>query len=284
LLVLTAAGTLAGIGEIGEIGIRTPYLARGYRDDPSHTHERFIVNPFTAAAGDRIYRTGDWGRYRPDGTVAFVGRADSQVKVRGHRVELGEVEGALRDAGAGTVAVVIWPDGHSPTSAPGEGQLVAYIATEDGPPPDPQTLRRQVRARLPEYMVPVAFVAVDRLPLTPNGKLDRAALPPPPTPDADAGSYVPPRDETEALLAGYGAEAGATTTVSALNAPTNTREKNSSGPIWAKSFVKPATTTTETPKPAIRSKRKSKGSNKRGALWGLKTTSGWRSKVRTKEG
>lgn len=202
LLVLTAAGTLAGIGEIGEIGIRTPYLARGYRDDPSHTHERFIVNPFTAAAGDRIYRTGDWGRYRPDGTVAFVGRADSQVKVRGHRVELGEVEGALRDAGAGTVAVVIWPDGHSPTSAPGEGQLVAYIATEDGPPPDPQTLRRQVRARLPEYMVPVAFVAVDRLPLTPNGKLDRAALPPPPTPDADAGSYVPPRDETEALLAG----------------------------------------------------------------------------------
>src|SRR5689334_9071673 len=96
LLVVNGQGELAGIGELGEIWVRTPNLSLGYLGAPEATSERFMVNPFTKAADDRVYRTGDLGRYRPDGTVEFWGRRDAQVKVRGFRVELGDVEAALR--------------------------------------------------------------------------------------------------------------------------------------------------------------------------------------------
>jgi acyl carrier protein len=173
LLVLAAAGHLAGIGEVGEICVRSPHLARGYHDDEAATRARFPQNPFTGDPGDRIYRTGDLGRYLPDGDVVFVARADQQVKIRGFRVELGEIEAQLgRIPGVREAVVLAHGDGA------GERRLVAYLTAEPGdsePPTVPQ-IRRALAERLPAYMVPSGFVLLDRLPLTPNGKVDRKAL------------------------------------------------------------------------------------------------------------
>jgi amino acid adenylation domain-containing protein len=192
LLVLSADGSVAGIGEVGEIVIRTPYLARGYLNDDALTAGRFVPNPATGAAGDRMYRTGDLGRYRPDGTVEVAGRADRQINLRGFRVEPGEVEAALRAHPAVRDAAV---------EARGEDdarRLVAYLVARG----EPRTaeVRDTLRATLPEHMVPSAFVWLDALPLTPNGKLDRAALPDPGAPASEA-AYVPPRTPTEEVLA-----------------------------------------------------------------------------------
>jgi amino acid adenylation domain-containing protein len=199
LLVLTSSGALAGVGELGEVCVRTPYLSRGYLNDAALTAQRFIVNPFTGDAADRVYRTGDLGRYRPDGTVEIAGRADRQVKVRGFRIEPGEVESALRAHPSLRDAAVL---------ARGEGdarRLVAWVvpsSAEAGA--DVDALRAHLAAALPEWMVPSAFVSLDALPLTPNGKLDRAALP---DPEPSAGAeHVPARTGTERTLAAIWAE------------------------------------------------------------------------------
>ena len=193
LLVLRPDGAPAGIGEVGEIVIRTPYLSRGYLNDEALTASRFAVNPATADPCDRTYRSGDLGRYRPDGTVEVAGRADRQVKLRGFRVEPGEIEAALRaHPGVRDAAVLARGDGD-------ERRLVAYLVAH-GERPRAAELRQALRATLPDFMVPSAFVFLDALPLTPNGKLDRRALPDPQAPAADAG-HVAPRTPTEEVLA-----------------------------------------------------------------------------------
>ncbi|HWS56473.1 MAG TPA: amino acid adenylation domain-containing protein, partial [Pyrinomonadaceae bacterium] len=196
LLVVNAAGQLAGVGELGEVYLRSPHIARGYVGDEALTRERFIPNPFTGLAGDRLYKTGDLGRYLPDGSVEALGRADAQVKVRGYRVEPGEVEAALRrHAGVREAVVVARPD------AQGQRRLVAYVVAREGAGAVAASeLRAHLAERLPDYMVPSAFVTLERLPLTPNGKVDRKALPEP-EPQAAAG-HVAPRTPTEELLAG----------------------------------------------------------------------------------
>jgi amino acid adenylation domain-containing protein len=200
LLVVNSAGALAGIGEVGEIWVRSPHLARGYLGDAALTEERFRINPFTGIEGDRVYRTGDLGRYLPNGEVTFAGRADQQVKIRGFRIELGEIEAILGGLPGVREAVVL---------ARGEGseerRLVAYVTPLDPEaPPDTTALRDGLRAQLPAYMVPSAFVALDRLPVTPNGKLDRKALAKIEPEGQDAGlaaSYIEPSSDLERRIA-----------------------------------------------------------------------------------
>jgi amino acid adenylation domain-containing protein len=195
LLVLNAAGALAGVGEVGEIHLRSPHVALGYLDDPELTAERFLANPFGESPGDRVYRTGDLGRYRPDGVVEPLGRADGQVKVRGFRIELGEIEATLAEHPAVREAVVTVRE-----DAPGDRRLAGYVVPgEEGF--DPAELRRHLRERLPEYMVPATFTALAALPLTPNGKTDRRALPAPDDASAAAAEGEAPRTPVEEVVA-----------------------------------------------------------------------------------
>jgi amino acid adenylation domain-containing protein len=174
LLLLNCAGQLAGIGEVGEIYLRSPHIARGYLGDDALTQERFIENPFTKMPGDRLYRTGDLGRYLPDGNVEPLGRADQQVKIRGFRVELGEVEAALGMHPGVREAVVIARE-----DRPGDKRLVGYFVAERAATPASGELREFIKEKLPDYMIPSAFVLMERLPLTPNKKVDRRGLPAP---------------------------------------------------------------------------------------------------------
>ncbi len=196
LLVLDRAGRLAGIGEVGEIAIRSPHLARGYLGDEALTRERFLANPFTGRPGDRIYRTGDLGRYLPDGQVAFAGRADGQVQIRGFRVETGEIETVLGAQPGIREAVVM---ARETPGAVGDRRLVAYVVADPERPPDPVAVREALRRRLPVYMIPSAYVVLERLPLLPNGKVDRRSLPEP-AEDRQA-EHVPPSTPTEETLA-----------------------------------------------------------------------------------
>jgi amino acid adenylation domain-containing protein len=173
LLVLTAGRRLAGIGELGEIYVRSPHLALGYLDEEL-TQERFLTNPFTNIADDRLYKTGDLGRYLPDGNVEFAGRDDRQIKIRGFRVEPEEIEAALGEHASLLKTVVILRG-----DRPGQEQLVAYLVAAVEHPPTAGELRRFLKSRLPDYMIPSAFVYIDALPLTPNGKLDIRVFPVP---------------------------------------------------------------------------------------------------------
>jgi amino acid adenylation domain-containing protein len=191
LLILTPAGDLAGVGELGEIHLRGPHLARGYLDDPALTAERFLPEP-----SGRRYKTGDLGRYLPDGNAEIVGRADHQVKLRGFRIELGEVEAALaRHPGVEECVVLVRED------RPGDRRLVAWVVGEEAP--DLEALRVFLAASLPDYMVPQAVVKLAALPITPAGKIDRLSLP---APETDGDEYVAPRNEVEAVLAAVWAE------------------------------------------------------------------------------
>ncbi|HEU4452818.1 MAG TPA: AMP-binding protein, partial [Longimicrobium sp.] len=197
LLVRNASGALAGIGELGEVWLRSPHVALGYRGDAELTASRFVPNPWTGEAGDWMYRTGDLGRYTPEGEVEPAGRADQQVKVRGFRIELGEVEAALAKHAAVREAIVM---------ARGEGdgkRLVAWL-TSTGERPATREMREHLRALLPDFMVPSSFMWLDALPLTPNGKVDRRALPDPQAPAAAAP--VAPRTATEEMIAEIWAE------------------------------------------------------------------------------
>lgn len=164
----------APVGVPGELHIGGVGLARGYLNRPELTADRFIPHPFRAEPEARLYKTGDRARYLPDGNIEFLGRFDHQVKVRGYRVELGEIEAVLREHPAVREAVVVVRE-----ETPGDKRLAAYVVPEPALPPQTAELHRFLRSRLPDYMVPSAFVVLDALPLTPNGKVDRGALPAP---------------------------------------------------------------------------------------------------------
>ncbi|UZE26281.1 amino acid adenylation domain-containing protein [Pseudomonas sp. B21-056] len=182
------------LGVPGEIYIGGAGVARGYLNRDDLTAERFLKDPFSSEPNARMYRTGDLGRYLPDGNIEYLGRNDDQVKIRGFRIELGEIEAKLAQHEAVKEAVVLARE-----DVPGDKRLVAYFTESETV--DIETLRSHLQARLPEYMVPVAYVQLDALPLTPNGKLDRKALP---APDHDAlisRGYEAPQGEIETTLA-----------------------------------------------------------------------------------
>ncbi|MBK4993444.1 amino acid adenylation domain-containing protein [Pseudomonas sp. S37] len=171
LLVVNPANQLVSVGETGEILIRSPYLSRGYWGDPALTEAKFIANPFTADATDRCYRTGDLGTYLADGSASFLGRADGQVKIRGHRIELAEIENTIsRHPHIGQCVVLANHDSATP-------RLIAYCVARQAT--RASELRQAIAGQLPDYMVPALFVFLDAIPLTPNGKIDKRALPAP---------------------------------------------------------------------------------------------------------
>jgi len=187
-------------GVPGEVHIGGPGVARGYAGRPAETAERFIPDPFSAAAGERLYRSGDLARLLPGGDLLFLGRRDHQIKLRGFRVEPGEIEAVLRSLpGVEDAAVVLRED------TPGDQRLVAYLAAAAGVQPDLQALRGELRSRLPEPMVPAAIVALKALPRTGGGKVDRRALPAP-DPAARSREFVAPRTPLEEIVAGLWAE------------------------------------------------------------------------------
>jgi acyl carrier protein len=190
----------APIGAIGELFIGGDGVALGYRGNPQLTAERFLPDPFAAAPDARMYRTSDRARWRPDGTLEYLGRLDHQVKIRGYRVELGEIESVLATHPAVLrAAVVIRED------RPGDVRLIAYYALRDGMVADEPALREHLQVRLPVYMLPAHYVRLAAIPLTPNGKVDGRALPPP-APDRVATVVAAPASPVERELAAIFAE------------------------------------------------------------------------------
>ncbi|MDP1666746.1 MAG: amino acid adenylation domain-containing protein [Methylobacter sp.] len=187
---------LVPIGVMGEIHIGGMPVGRGYLNRPELTAERFVRDPFIEETDAKMYKTGDLARWLADGTIEYLGRNDFQVKVRGFRIELGEIEAALRQHPLLREVVVGVYE-----SAPGNKQLAAYLVPQSDSMPTPSELRDFLKPKLPEFMVPSAFVLLDKLPLTPSGKIDRKALP---TPDHTRPefeqSYVPPRSPIEEML------------------------------------------------------------------------------------
>jgi amino acid adenylation domain-containing protein len=185
------------VGVPGELYIGGVGLARGYLNRPDLAAERFIPHPLSAEPGARLYKTGDLVRYWPDGNLEFLGRLDHQVKVRGFRIELGEIENRLGQHPGIREAIVLARE-----EQPGGKQLVAYVVPHQQPGPSRQELRNFLREHLPEYMVPAAFVLLERLPQNPNGKVDVRALPAPEgiAPEL-AGAYRAPRTPVEETLA-----------------------------------------------------------------------------------
>ena len=185
-------------GEAGELHIGGPPLARGYLNHPELTAKKFIPDPFSQDPAARLYKTGDMARYSPDGVLEFLGRVDFQVKIRGFRVEPGEIEAVLHQYPHLAEAVVVSYEHHS-----GDKNLVAYTVWSSGyTPASPDELRDFLKQRLPEYMVPAAFITMDRLPLTVNGKVDRKALPQPALAPVSSLPSATPQDEFQARLVG----------------------------------------------------------------------------------
>ncbi|MEU8075367.1 amino acid adenylation domain-containing protein [Catellatospora citrea] len=193
--VLDEHGEPLPVGVPGELHLAGVGLAHGYLNRPELTAEKFV----TGLSGQRLYRTGDLARWRPDGTIDFLGRIDGQVKLRGLRIELGEIEAALRDQpGVREAAVVVRED------SPGDKRLAAYLVTASEP--DTTELRAALKRRLPDYMVPTAYVVLDALPLSPSGKLDRRSLPAPQRGRDANAAFEAPATPTEVTVAGIWAE------------------------------------------------------------------------------
>ncbi|HUF82052.1 MAG TPA: amino acid adenylation domain-containing protein [Burkholderiales bacterium] len=198
LHVLDADRQPVPAGEVGELYIGGAGVARGYLNRPELTQDRFVIDPFSGTPGARLYKTGDLARCRRDGTLEYLGRMDEQVKVRGYRIEPGEIEHALTAHPDVQSCVVLARE-----DDPGNQRLVAYVIAGKGASPTARTLHEFARQRLPEFMTPAQFVFLDAFPLTYNGKVDRKALPAPSgqhTPESRP--FVAPRTQTETTLAG----------------------------------------------------------------------------------
>lgn len=193
LYLLDARMWPVGVGMEGELYIGGTGLARGYLERPDLTAESFVPSPYSDLPGERLYKSGDIARYRFDGQLEFVGRHDAQVKIRGFRIELGEVEVALGQHTSVREAVAVARE-----DVPGEKRLVAYVVAERGEVFSVSELQNFLKQKLPDYMVPTAFVQLETLPLTPNGKVDRRALPHPEVIRPELNDlYAPPRNELE---------------------------------------------------------------------------------------
>ncbi|HEX6083995.1 MAG TPA: AMP-binding protein, partial [Thermoanaerobaculia bacterium] len=194
--ILDAHGEPVPMGVAGEIYIGGDGVARGYLNRPELTAERFLRDPFRAAPNARMYKTGDLGRWLPDGNIEYLGRNDFQVKIRGFRIELGEIEAKLVQCDGVREAVVLARE-----DAAGDKRLVAYLVVQEDADLSVADLRDALSRQLPEYMIPSVFVQLDALPLTANGKLDRQALPAPDSMMLAAREYAPPQGEIEQTLA-----------------------------------------------------------------------------------
>jgi amino acid adenylation domain-containing protein len=211
------------IGVAGELYIGGAGVAQGYLNQTELTAERFVEDPFSPEQGMRLFKSGDLGRWRPDGNIAYLGRNDEQVKIRGFRIELGEIEAQLaRHEALREVIVIVregarhashggpegppWSDGERAARAQqdvsGDKRLVAYFTPRSTKIPSPTELRAHLKAVVPEYMIPSAFVLLERFPTTPNGKLDRRGLPAPASSAYASKPYEAPQGEVEETLAG----------------------------------------------------------------------------------
>ena len=187
-------------GEVGELCVSNPCLAKGYLNRPELTAEKFILNPFDDGFSERLYRTGDMARRGADGSIEFLGRGDQQVKIRGQRLELGEVEATLREHPSVRDCVVL-----ARGDNPDEKYLAAYVVAPSGSQLNPVEIKEFMRTRLPEYMVPSFIIFLDALPLNPNGKVNRLALPDPKTlgvmEQTSTSEFVAPRNSVENRIA-----------------------------------------------------------------------------------
>jgi amino acid adenylation domain-containing protein len=195
LYILDHHQRLVPVGVAGELHVSGAGLARGYAHRADLTAEKFMPHPFSELPGERLYRTGDLARRLTDGQIEFLGRVDHQVKLRGFRVELGEIEVAIASHPAVRQAIVVARE-----DAPGEQRLVAYLVRHEESDLTVKGLRQYLKEKLPEYMIPAAFVVLDALPLTPNGKVERRSLPAPAAIAGDEDSFIAPRDAIELQL------------------------------------------------------------------------------------
>jgi acyl carrier protein len=200
LYILDERQELVPAGVVGELYISGAGVARGYHERAELTAERFVPDPYSGVSGARMYRSGDLAQHLGSGEIEYVGRVDEQVKVRGYRVELGEIEAVIGEQAGVREAVVVQRDDEA-----GGKRLVAYVVS-DGEFKSSE-MREQLQIRLPEYMVPAVFVRLEEMPLTRNGKVDRKALPAPDEsrPEIEE-EYVAPRNETETVLAAIWSE------------------------------------------------------------------------------
>ncbi|PHM36580.1 non-ribosomal peptide synthetase [Xenorhabdus innexi] len=196
IYILNSRGQPVPVGVAGEIYIAGNGVARGYLNNPELTAERFMADPFSAVPASRMYKTGDLGCWRSDGNIEYLGRNDSQIKLRGFRIEPGEIETRLTQCHGVREAVVL-----SRADSSGQKQLVAYLLTQSGAELNPAELRQQLSLHLADYMLPSAFITLETFPLTPNGKLDRQALPAPDISAVVAHQYEAPNGEEEEILA-----------------------------------------------------------------------------------
>ncbi len=199
--LLDEKNQLVPIGAQGELCIGGAQLARGYRDQPALTAEKFVPDPFSTMPGGRLYRSGDLARRRKDGCLEWLSRKDHQVKIRGYRIELGEIEATLRQHPSVNEVVVIVREDQLQNK-----QLVAYVQAEETDGDLSSELYGFLKLKLPDYEIPAAFVVLSAIPLNANGKIDRAALPAPDFSQAGGEDYVEPRTETEKVLGGIWSE------------------------------------------------------------------------------
>jgi acyl-coenzyme A synthetase/AMP-(fatty) acid ligase/acyl carrier protein len=198
LAVVNSHLKLCGIGMAGELCIGGAGVGIGYINDPELNRLKFIANPFAEIASPRLYRTGDFARYLPDGNIEFLGRKDHQVKIRGFRIELGEIENVLNGHPAVQQSVVVVREDER-----GDKCMAAYVVGKTERAASVEELRDYLKEKMPDYMVPSFFVMLEALPLTPNGKVDRKALPAPDSKQGSAASAVEmPRTPDEELMAG----------------------------------------------------------------------------------
>ncbi|GAK56428.1 amino acid adenylation domain protein [Candidatus Vecturithrix granuli] len=184
------------VGIPGELHIGGVNLARGYLNRPELTQEKFISNPFSDDLTSRLYKTGDLVRFLSDGNIEYLGRFDHQIKIRGFRIELGEIEATLDSHPAVRESVVLAKEDLN-----GDKRLIAYLVTAQQPAPDTSVLREFLKEKLPDYMVPAIFIALDEFPLTPNGKVNRRALPEPEQRTQSSAAFVSPQNELERQIA-----------------------------------------------------------------------------------